>query len=161
MTRPVYIAGSGLLCARGDSPARVSQALWAGESSSSKRRLGEREFPYFSLPLSEADWLTRAEQAITHVAAQLGPLAAETALFIASSSFQIGHFEEQGAPFELPIATASFSRRIAEWMQLSGPRYSFSNACISGFSAIDAARSLIAAGPVSYTHLTLPTNREV
>ena len=148
MTRPVYIASSGLICARGDSPAKVSQALWAGECTSGKRQLGEREFPYFSLPLSEADWLTRAEQAVSHVAAQLGPLAAETALFLASSSFQIGHFEEQGGPFELPIATASFSRRIAEWMHLSGPRYSFSNACTSGFSAIDAARSLIAAGQI-------------
>ena len=31
-------------------------------------------------------------------------------------------------------------------MGLSGPRYSFSNACIGGFSALDAARSLIAGG---------------
>jgi hypothetical protein len=31
MTRPVYIAGSGLLCARGDAPAPSAEALWAGE----------------------------------------------------------------------------------------------------------------------------------
>jgi 3-oxoacyl-[acyl-carrier-protein] synthase-1 len=47
-----------------------------------------------------------------------------------------------------PLPPLEFSRRIAEWMQLSGPRYSFSNACTSGFSAIDAARSLIAAGQI-------------
>jgi 3-oxoacyl-[acyl-carrier-protein] synthase I len=146
MKRPVYIAGSGLLCARGNTPAKASEALWAGESSSSQRHLGTREFPYFCLPLNEGDWLGRAEQAISQLAGQLGALAANTPLFIASSSFQIGLFEEQGAPFDLPFAAASFSRQIADWMNLSGPRYSFSNACISGFSAIDAARSLIASG---------------
>jgi 3-oxoacyl-[acyl-carrier-protein] synthase-1 len=148
MKRAVYIAGSGLLCARGESTAKVTAALWAGESTSSKRRLGSREFPYFSLPLSETDWLARAEQAVNCVASQLDLPCPETPLFVASSSFQIGHFEEQGAPLDLPVAAASFSRQIAEWMSLTGPRYSFSNACISGFSAIDAARSLIAGGQI-------------
>jgi len=146
--RPVYIAGNGLLCARGATTAKVAEALWAGECANGTRRLGAREFPYFALPLPEADWLARAETAVGCVAAQIGPVAAETPLFIASSSFQIGHFEEQGAALELPVASASFSRRIADWLQLTGPRYSFSNACISGFSAIDAARSLIAAGQI-------------
>ena len=148
MKRAVYLSGSGLLCARGDSPQAVAGALWASQHSAGKRTLGEREFPFFALQLAEADWLTRARQAIRHVTAQLGPLPATTPLFIASSSFQIGHFEQQGAPFHLPLANAEFSRQIADWMQLNGLRASFSNACISGFSAIDAARSLIAGGQI-------------
>ncbi len=148
MTRPVYIAGSGLLCARGDSPEAVAASLWAGGYEAGKRRVGEREFPYFPLPLTELDWLKRAEQAVRHVRHQLGRLPAETPLFIASSSFQIGHFEQQGAPFKLPAANAEFSRQIALWMQLDGPCASFSSACISGFSAIEAARSLIASGQI-------------
>ncbi|MBS1130530.1 MAG: Beta-ketoacyl synthase [Proteobacteria bacterium] len=148
MKRPVYIADSGLLCARGETKAAVAAALWRGESGTGKRHLGEREFPYFALPLTEEDWLQRAEQAIDQVACQLEAIVPATPLFIASSSFQIGHFEQQGAPFDLPLATASLSRKIAEWMGLSGPRYSFSNACISGFSAIDAATTLIAAGQI-------------
>lgn len=146
MTRPVFIANSALLCARGDSPATVASALWNGECSAGQRKLGERSFPFFGLPLDEYDWMLRAEQAIRQIAGQLGRLPAETPLFIASSSFQIGHFEQLGAPFELPVAAASFSRQIGEWMVLSSANYSFSNACISGFSALDAARSLIAAG---------------
>jgi 3-oxoacyl-[acyl-carrier-protein] synthase I len=146
MRRPVFIAGSGLLCARGDSPEAVAAALWGGECSSGKRQLGEREFPFYALPLSEPNWLLRAEQAVRHVAGQIGQLPPETPLFIASSSFQIGHFEQQGAPFELPMASASQSLQIAHWMGFSGPCYSLSNACISGFSAIDAAHSLITAG---------------
>ena len=146
MTRPVFIAKSALLCARGESPTTVANALWNGECSAGQRTLGERTFPFFGLPLAETDWMRRAEQAIRQVAGQLGPLPAETPLFIASSSFQIGHFEQCGKPFDLPVASASFSRRIAGWLGLAGPRASFSNACISGFSALDAARSLIGAG---------------
>jgi 3-oxoacyl-[acyl-carrier-protein] synthase-1 len=89
-------------------------------------------------------FIQRAEQAVRHVRQQLGPLPSETPLFIASSSFQIGHFEQLGAPFNLPAANAEFSRQIAQWMQLDGPCSSFSSACISGFSAIEAARGLIA-----------------
>jgi 3-oxoacyl-[acyl-carrier-protein] synthase I len=146
MTRPVFIAKSALLCARGNSPAVVASALWNAECSAGQRKLGERAFPYFGLPLNETDWMLRAGVAFRQVASQLGPLPPETPLFIASSSFQIGHFEQLGAPFELPAAAASFSRQIGEWMRLSGAKYSFSNACTSGFSALDAARSLIATG---------------
>ncbi|MBS1162056.1 MAG: Beta-ketoacyl synthase [Proteobacteria bacterium] len=146
MKRAVYIDDYGLLSAAGQSPGAVSTALWAGESAASRHRLGEREFPYFSLPPSPGLWLARAARAIQQVAGQLGPLAENIPLFVASSSFQIGYFEEQGAPFLLPAASAQFSRQIAEWLGISGPIYSFSNACTSGFSAIDAARSLIASG---------------
>jgi len=146
MTRPVFIAKIALLCARGNSPATVANALWDGECSAGQRKLGERTFPYFGLPLDEADWMARAEQAIRQIAGQLGPSSPETPLFVASSSFQVGHFEQLGAPFDLPFAAASFSQKISEWMGLSGARYSFSNACTSGFSALDAARSIIATG---------------
>lgn len=148
MSRAVYLAGSGLLCARGDSPGRVAAALWDGECGNGTARLGERQFPYFSLPLAATDWLSRAATAVGQVAAQLAPSAPDTPLFIASSSFQIGHFEQLGAPFAMPQAAASFSTTLADWLQLDGPRYSFSNACISGFSALDAARSLIAGGQI-------------
>nr|MBL8410656.1 hypothetical protein [Dechloromonas sp.] len=148
MRRAVHIVGSGLLCARGDAPGTVADALWAGECSHDQRQVGERSFPYYRLPLLETDWLARAEAAVRQVAGQLGELPPDTPLFVASSSFQIGHFEQAGADRELPAATASFSRHLAAWMGLSGARHSLSNACISGFSAIDAARSLIAAGQI-------------
>jgi len=146
MTRPVFIAKTALLCARGYSPTAVASVMWDSECGAGQRKLGERTFPYFGLPIDEADWMLRAEQAIGQVSRQLGQLPPETPLFVASSSFQIGHFEQLGAPFELPLAAASFSRQIGEWMGLNGANYSFSNACTSGFSALDAARSLIAAG---------------
>lgn len=148
MSRPVFLAGHGLLCAAGNSPGAVADALWSGQTLAGKRRLGKHEFPYFSLKLPASSCLARAELGIHQLAEQLGPLADGTPLFIASSSFQIGHFEELGAPFDLPAANAGFSREIATWLGLSGPCYSFSNACISGFSAFEAAHSLIAAGQI-------------
>ncbi|MDE2440034.1 MAG: beta-ketoacyl synthase [Betaproteobacteria bacterium] len=146
MLRPVHIVSSGLLCARGDSPAAVRDGLWAGEYSAGRHALGERCFPYYPLPLDEPDWYRRAEHAVRHVSAQLGSYAPATPLFVASSSFQIGLFEQRGVPFCMPIGSASFSQQIADWMTLTGSRTSFSNACISGFSAIDAASTLITAG---------------
>ncbi len=146
MNRPVFIAESGLFCARGDSPATVADALWAGQCAAGTLDIGERRFPYFKLPIDDGPWLQRAESAVRKVAGQLGELPAGTPLFVASSSFQIGLFEEAGAPFELPRASARLSCQIAGWMGLDGACHSISNACISGFSAIDAARSLIAAG---------------
>ncbi|UCV13369.1 beta-ketoacyl synthase N-terminal-like domain-containing protein [Quatrionicoccus australiensis] len=146
MSRPVFIAGRALLCAAGNSPPAVASTLWAGECAPGRRRLGEREFPYFALNLPESAWQARAEQAMHALAAQLGPLDEKTPLFIASSSFQMGQFEAAGSPFELPPACAAFSRQLADWLGLNGSCYSFSTACTSGFSALDAARSLIAAG---------------
>lgn len=146
MSRPVFISTRGLLCARGDSPTAVCEALWRGDCSATQRSLGSRSFPYYTLPLPETEWLSRAERAVRHVVAQLDSPAPDTPLFVASSSFQIGYFEQQGAPFDMPIGSASFSRQIAHWMGITGPRYSFSNACVSGFSAIEAASTLIAAG---------------
>lgn len=146
MTRPVYIADTALLCARGKSPSEVAEALWQGDCAVGEFALGERRFPYYALPLPDGDWLPRAAAATCQLREQLSDLPGSTPLFVASSSFQIGHFEQQGAPFDLPRATASFTNRLADWLQLDGPRHSFSNACISGFSAIDAASSLIACG---------------
>lgn len=148
MKRAVHVVGSALLCARGDSPVKVADTLWAGECGHGQRQVGERSFPYFALPLPETDWMSRAEAAVRLVASQLGDIEPQTPLFVASSSFQIGQFEQAGTEYELPVATASFSHHLANWMGLSGPRHSLSNACISGFSAIDGARSLIAAGQI-------------
>ena len=146
MSRPVYIADTALLCARGQSPSAVAAALWRGDSAAGEFALDERRFPYYPLPLPNGNWLARAEAATHQLREQLGNLPGSTPLFVASSSFQIGHFEQLGAPFDLPSATASFTNHLADWLQLDGPRHSFSNACISGFSAIDAASSLIACG---------------
>ncbi len=146
MSRPVHFAAHALVSARGLSASAAAAAIRAGETTCTQRRLGERTFPFFALPFAENDWLARAKSACAALRAELPNLSADTPLFIASSSFQMGLFEQQGRPFDLPRACASFAGQLADWLGLSGPRQCFSNACVSGFSALDAAATLIAAG---------------
>lgn len=144
MTRPVFIAGHGLACARGLTAAATADAIWAGDTTCATRRVGGRDWPYFALPLPAAGWAARAEAAVRAVAGQLPALPAGLPLFVASSSFEIGEFEESHAA--LPPACAGFAHRLADWLGLAGPLHAVANACISGFSAIEAAAALIAAG---------------
>lgn len=144
--RPVFLHEGALLSARGLTPAATADALWQGECAAEQRQIGPHRLPYQALPLPEAHWWRRAETAIRQLAIQLPALPPETPLFVASSSFQMGGFEAAGAPFDLPPASASLTPQLAEWLGMSGPCFSFSNACISGFSAIDAAATLIASG---------------
>lgn len=145
MKRPVFVAGHGLACARGLSAAAAAEAIWAGDARSAMKRVGEREFPYFPLPLAETGWAARAEAAVRAVGAQLPRLSPQTPLFVASSSFQIGEFEEDDET-ELPVACAAFAQRIAGWLGLEGPCHAVANACISSFSAITEAAALIGGG---------------
>lgn len=154
MTRAVYLAGGGLCCTAGSTPAAVAEALAnsSGRLAASALSLGERRFPYAALPgplpQDADDWLRRAEAACRRAVAPLGALPGDVPLFFASSSFQIGHFEAQPAPRDLPPACASFVGRVAGWLGLDGVRHSFSNACISGQQAIQAAAAQIADGSI-------------
>ena len=146
MTRPVHLVGRGLLCARGDSPEAVAAALWQGGWASGRRRVGEREFPYFPLPLAQTDWLARAQRAVRCVGQQLGALPASTPLFVASSSFQIGHFEQRVRAFRLVRRGGRLQPRhcrLAESLRAVLQRV---RTPAFPASAIDAARSLIAGG---------------
>lgn len=151
MTRPVFIAAQAMLCARGLDLCRIEAALWAGETGHAQRSLPDAEWPYFALPLPPAEnWLARAESACRQLRAALrghAPgMTATTPLFVASSSFQIGDFESRPGDVGLPRPCASFAHQMADWLGLDGACHSFSNACTSGLSALDAARTLIAAG---------------
>ena len=144
MTRPVYIAGMALVCAAGITPTAQVQRFAAGRIDCSTITVGDECFPYYRLPLSEIDWLLRAQQAVKTLAAQLPALHPDLALFFASSSFQLGLLETQTG--ELPPAVAAFSNEVAHWLGCEGPRTNFNNACISGFSALETAKLLIAEG---------------
>ena len=86
MSRPVYIADTALLCARGQSPSAVAAALWRGDSAAGEFALGERRFPYYPLPLPNGNWLARAEAAtqsitvsVVHRALRPGDLGGQCA----------------------------------------------------------------------------------
>lgn len=147
MNRPVFIGAHALISAAGETPGEIARHVALGIPSPGTLSLGTRQFPYFGLKLA-GTWLARAEAACRKLAAQLPRNPGKMPLFVASSSFQIGHFETAAGEPDLPPACASFSRQLADWLEMDGPVFSFSNACISGFSALDAARSLISAGHI-------------
>lgn len=146
MRRAVYLAGRGIACARGLSPDAVAEALWQGGYAPANAYEATLDHPYFSIATLQGNWRQRAEAAVRHVAATLGPLAPETPLFVASSSFQIGEFEALPAPRKLPVACASLTPSLADWLGLNGPCYSYSTACTSGNAALMAASEQIADG---------------
>lgn len=148
MNRQVFIAGHALCCARGTTTAEAAQAILAGDTSYSGQVIGERRLPYYRLPLHEKAWLPRAAAAFASIRTQLPAVAASVPLFIASSSFQIGYFEEAGPPFTLPHACGAYAAQFAAWLGNDGPRSIFSNACTSGFAALDAAATLISTGAI-------------
>ncbi|NJD24803.1 MAG: beta-ketoacyl synthase [Betaproteobacteria bacterium] len=145
MTRPVGIAATALVCAAGSTPAAVAATLWAGAPMAGYRSIGDRIFPFYALA-GGGSWRDRAAGIFAEIASQLGPLPAGLPLFFASSSYQMGAFEAAPAPLNLPLASGAFIGDVAAWLGLSGPCRGFANACISGFSALAAARALIAAG---------------
>ena len=70
MTRPVYIAKTALLCARGNSPTAVASALWDGESIPGPSKLGERAFPSFGFALEETHWVLCVHSTVSQVTDQ-------------------------------------------------------------------------------------------
>lgn len=147
MKRPVYIAAHALVCAAGSEPAEIAERLWAGEIYCGRRAVGAQDFPYYALPLADTDWNRRAETAVRLVAGQLGRLPRDIPVFLASSSLQIGRIERAGG-HDLPRAVGIFSHEIVGWLGLDGLPYNFANACIAGFSALEAAHCLIAGGVI-------------
>lgn len=155
--RPVYLAARGVACAAGITPDEVAAALIAGQVPAGMLDTGNSRVPYASLPaehfplpsVTGADWLTRARAAVDAAAGSAArpwsSLPPQTPLFIASSSFQLGALESQRHP-ELPTPYGRFAAPLARWLGFTGPCAAFSNACVSSFSALDAACRLIGSG---------------
>lgn len=148
MKRAVYIAGHAVCCASGMTVPAVVDALCAGRVPDGFRSLGERRLPYRSLPIAAVDWTRRAKSALAALHAQLPDCAADVPLWVASSSWQIGRFETQGAAGDVPPGAASLTLDLKDWLGLEGPHFNCANACVSGFSAIEAASTLIAEGQI-------------
>lgn len=152
--RPVHVAAIGHCSALGLSAEAAAQALRADEDSNAQRTLHGEVWPWRPLPLAHDDWQARAQDAVTRVAAQLaagldGKHWTALPLFLASSSLQAGALEtaaRTAGRVELPEEAAAFAPVVARWLGLASTPWVFSTACTSGFAALDAASSMIAAG---------------
>jgi 3-oxoacyl-[acyl-carrier-protein] synthase I len=147
--KPVYLAGRGLACALGleigESLAAMQQGGVAPASCALSGLPGEpaESYPYRSIPGVHDDWNERARALVQRVAAEAGAQPARGgALFIATSSFDIGAIE-QGAP---QLERSAFADNVAAWLAWSGPVYVVNTACTSSLNALLAAHALLRAG---------------
>lgn len=153
-TRPVYIARIGHCSARGPDADSAATALLAGEHAGTQRDLLGTRHPWFALPLAEAGWSARARSAVRAIGRQLTAglepeHVARLPLFVGSSSLQAGAIEaaaRASGDVDMPPDAAAFAADIAAWLGVAGTPWTFSTSCTSGIAALDAARTLIAAG---------------
>jgi 3-oxoacyl-[acyl-carrier-protein] synthase-1 len=108
-------------------------------------------WPYFAIPLADADWMRRAEIIARSAAESLRRAAALAPhdwaglpCIVGSSSHSVGA-SENDAQAKLP-PPLEFSRTLAQWFGVRGPVIAASTACTSGLSALHVALCLIAEG---------------
>ncbi|MDP1634555.1 MAG: beta-ketoacyl synthase N-terminal-like domain-containing protein [Gallionellaceae bacterium] len=144
--KPVYLCGSGLACTLGLDIDQSLEALRRGGVVPSQISLPGMlggSFPYHAIPGSQGDWNERARQLVQRVAAEANAQQARNgALFIATSSFDIGAVEQGAAQMDY----RAFADKVAVWLDWTGPVYAVSTACTSSLNALIAAHALLAAG---------------
>jgi 3-oxoacyl-[acyl-carrier-protein] synthase-1 len=145
------IVGRGLACSLGLDLAECLANLRAGGRPASVRNLPGGmggDFPYFAIPVADADWYGRARQLITRVAAEAGVQpGCRGALLLATSSFDIGAVEA-GVDGATVGDYRAFLDRIAGWLDWAGPTYAVSTACTSSLNAMITGKAMLDAGVV-------------
>lgn len=143
---PVYLCGRGLACALGlDVESSLAALRHGGVTSSSCSLPGSMggRFPYFAIPHGQIDWNERARDLVRGVALAAGVQQMRGgALFIATSSFDIGAVEQGVAEMDYD----AFSRKVAGWLEWSGPVHVINTACTSSLNALLIAHALLSAG---------------
>lgn len=146
--KSVYLAGRGLVSALGMDVEDALAALRRGDAVATPRSLpGEHSgcFPYHEIPYERNDWNERACELVRRVVLEAGAQqAGGGALFIATSSFDIGAVE-QGTT---QIDYGAFAAKVVAWLEWAGPVYVISTACTSSLNALIAAYALLSAGEV-------------
>jgi 3-oxoacyl-[acyl-carrier-protein] synthase-1 len=143
---PVYLAGRGLACALGlDVQASLVALRQGGVATTDYSLPGALggSFPYYAIPSPHGDWNERARTLVLGVAAEAGAQQIRNgALFIATSSFDIGAVEQGAAQMDY----AAFSNKVAAWLAWSGPVYVINTACTSSMNALITAQAMLNSG---------------
>ncbi|BDI07458.1 beta-ketoacyl synthase N-terminal-like domain-containing protein [Sphaerotilus microaerophilus] len=151
MPRPVYLHGSGLACALGESLPDSLRAWQAGHAPALQRRaLGESGAAYRPIPdgaddaTDDSAWLQRA---LAHIERVVHEADADRrgALLLASSSLDIGRLERGGAWYPDGFG---FPEEVARRLGWQGPVLNVATACTSAVNALRQAATLVAHGEV-------------
>lgn len=141
-----FIAGRALASALGPDLASAQRALHAGVATRTITLTDGSAWPYYAIDDDEADWTLRSQRLIRRAVAEAGPADRDGALFIASSSLDIGLLE---TTHDFDRDHQQFADTVARWLDWRGPVYTVSTACTSGLNALLAARTLVRHGIVA------------
>ena len=144
--KPVYISGRGLACALGLNVNDSLSKLRLGNAATTSCVLPGMTggaFPYYSIPYLQDDWNLRACEIMRRVVAEaMGRQSRNGVLFIATSSYDIGAEDEGATQREY----SAFTRKVAAWLEWTGPVYVINTACTSSLNALIAAHALLQEG---------------
>ncbi|HYU67988.1 MAG TPA: beta-ketoacyl synthase N-terminal-like domain-containing protein [Burkholderiales bacterium] len=146
-----FVRACALASALGpDLEAAVERLAGAPVAPARNTKIGGA-WPYFAIPVAGKDWRKRAAAIARSVAEDLRREAAlapgewaALPCIVGSSSFSVGAWDEGGwAALEPPF---EFSSSLAKAFGVRRPVTAVSTTCTSGFSALDIALGLVAAG---------------
>lgn len=143
----VYLLGRALASALGPDLASATRALPAGVAPQRRTLADGSSWPCYTIDDADADWAARSRRLILRADAEAGTVDRRGALFIASSSLDIGQRE---TTHEFDCDHQRFADTVAGWLDWRGPVYTVSTACTSGLNALLSARSLVGHGVVPH-----------
>jgi 3-oxoacyl-[acyl-carrier-protein] synthase-1 len=141
-----YLAGRALASALGPDLGAAMKALPAGVAPRPIALADGSTWPCYAIDDDEADWAARSRRLVLRAAAEAGATVGRGALFIASSSLDIGLLE---TTHDFDRDHQQFADTVAAWLGWQGPVYTVSTACTSGLNALLAARTLVRHGIVA------------
>jgi 3-oxoacyl-[acyl-carrier-protein] synthase-1 len=144
--KEAYLAGRALASALGPDLASAVQALPAGVAPRTVTLADGSSWPCYAIEDDEADWVSRSRRLIQQAASEAGATDRDGALFIASSSLDIGLLE---TTHDFERDHQQFADTVAAWLDWQGPVYTVSTACTSGLNALLSARTLVRHGVVA------------
>jgi 3-oxoacyl-[acyl-carrier-protein] synthase I len=143
----VYIAGRALASALGSDLDAAMKALPSGVVPSAVTLSDGSAWPCYVIADDESDWTSRSRRLVERAAREAGATDRHGALFIASSSLDIGLLE---STHDFDRDHQQFADTLATWLDWQGPVYTVSTACTSGLNALLSARTLVRHGVVPH-----------
>lgn len=140
----IYIAGRGLASALGSDVSSAIAALKRGAVRPSRVKVtSDTQWPFFAIADHARDWSERARRIVRAVADQSGAAARNGALFVATSSLDIGLHETAS---DFGPGLHDLGEQIASWLEWKGPVFTVYSGCASALGAILSASALMRAG---------------
>lgn len=139
--REVYFNGWGLASSLGPNLAVALENLHAPPGAQQRAILSlDQSFPYYAIAQTAGDWNERCTSLLRAVVAEAGGLQRIGAIYLASSSLNVGAIEKNEAHDKhIP----DFLARLAKILDWQGPIYWINTACTSSLNAMLMAHKAI------------------